>query len=128
MNSRARASEWERKRGRLNHDWLQNQFLMHLDGLAQLLDSSDDDEEFIEELVGSILPKWQGHFSEICELVDSFGDEMSPRTLFHEVPLACCEAESHSWMAELVQVLWRGRYPVETWVAEARQRAQAWPI
>lgn len=123
MQRVTKAPDWQRRRARLNHDWLRNQFLVHLDGLSELIESSSWDDEFVDEFAGSILPRWEVQHENMRDLIDRFEDEMSPRTLFESTPLSRCRLQSNGWLEELVHILWLARYPVSKWIADAHRSA-----
>lgn len=118
-------AQWQTRRSRFNHDWLKNQFLPALDKFLNILDDQIEDDETEANFVSDVLPEWERKSAEARSLAEDFEQEMSPRTLFRQPPLANCDEESKKWLSELTHELWLIRHPVrEKIIAEALSRAE----
>jgi hypothetical protein len=111
--------EWQRRRGRLNHDWLKNQFSPALGKWLNVIAGEVEDEGFGEHLRRSVLAEWPEKRPEIATLLDDFLYEMSPRTLFREQPLSGCDDETKKWLGELVHQRWAEASETQALLKEA---------
>jgi hypothetical protein len=98
--------DWQRRRGRLNHDWLKNQFLTALSHLENIGRDLVEDPEFPLRFHRDILPQWQERRKEILDLGLRFEEEMSPRVLFRCEPLSLIPGMQEDWMIQLIHALW----------------------
>ncbi|HEX4961011.1 MAG TPA: hypothetical protein VF173_09250 [Thermoanaerobaculia bacterium] len=111
--------EWQRRRGRLNHDWLKNQLSPVLGKWLNVISGEVEDEGFAERLRRSALAEWPEKRHEIAALLDDFLCEMSPRTLFLEPPLSGCDNETKKWLGELVHQRWVETSETQALLSEA---------
>ena len=92
---------WQTERSRINHDWLKNKFINHLNSLAKL----PDDRKAREEVAGNMM-QWDEQISKLRNLLDTVEHDMSPARLFEQPPL-CRLADQHKqWMVPLLHRHW----------------------
>ena len=112
---------WERRRSAFRHDWLKNTYLNRLDGFLAGLDAANPDLEWLLEFVEEDLSAWEERKDEAREVIGSYEDEMSPRTLFDRPPLSQSTPETQRWLGELAHRLWRRRYDIGDATEDARK-------
>jgi hypothetical protein len=113
---------WQHRRGQFNHDWLKNQFLLALGNFINLLDDEIENEKLETSFVRLVLPQWEDHRGEVGRLLADFDQEMSPRTLFQQSPLAQCDQDTKEWLGDVVHTLWLVKNPIHDCVQEASTR------
>ena len=116
---------WQRRRIEFNHDWLKNRFLPAIAKSINLLDGELEDLEFEQKFVARDLAEWELSRSQILSLTADFEIQMSPRTLFEQVPLSCCDDDTREWLGQLVHDFWLSRYPVRQWIEHATECTRA---
>ena len=107
-------AQWEVRRSEFNHDWLKNRYLNSLNAFVKRLEASAVDSERIAEFVTQDLPQWDERRLHATDLVASFENEMSPRTLFHQPPLNQVDDNTKQWLGSLAHWLWLSRCDVRT--------------
>jgi len=113
---------WETRRSAFRHDWLKNTYLNRLKGFLSGLTAENPDREWLLEFVKEDLPTWDEKKDEARWVIDTYEDEMSPRTLLDQPPLANCSSDTQDWLGRLVHRLWHERYDVGQ-TTEAAQEA-----
>jgi hypothetical protein len=116
-------SDWQRRRSDFNHQWLKNRLLSALDTADHVIRGRLRGSAYLQELLDVDLPEWQERQKELDMLLEDFETEMSPRRLFDSPPLSACEPRTRELLAELLDELWRARYPVSVWLQGARKAA-----
>lgn len=100
-----RQPEWTQVRKYLSHDWLKHSFLpvvasaFNVERGLVLEDRQGSSLAAIQSLWAAATPAFQ-------RLIDSFEQEMSPRTLFESGPLAECDDDTKSWLPQLAHSIW----------------------
>lgn len=96
--------DWLMRRGRVNHDCLQNDIIMALNAFFQEI----EDNGFESDITGirSALDSWGKLRGEAERLVSNFQQHMSPRNLFDSSPLDQCSDETKEWLGDVVHLLW----------------------
>ena len=112
--------DWQQRRSRFNHDWLKNEYLPALSTFLNILDERIEDDIFERSFVADTFPRWEPQHAVVTALIDDFESEMSPRRLFERR----WQTPDKSWLSELVDILWRCRYPVAEWVSESQDAAK----
>jgi len=115
---------WQTRRSSFNHDWLKNKYLNRLTGFLERLKTPDPDIVRLARFIEEDFPEWEMRRDEILNLVASFEEEMSPRSLFEQGQLNQCDENTKRWLLELVHTLWMVRYPVKEWVITTREAIQ----
>ena len=115
---------WQRRRGRINHDELKNNFLLTLASASNALEGYIDDPEMSADALLRTVQEWERHGAEVYDLVVDFEDEMSPQIFFSIAPLANCDDETMAWLPGLIHNLWLARYPIRRWVHDAQAELQ----
>ncbi len=115
------ASEWQRRRGEFNHDWLGNQFLPALAKCQRVLSGEVEDTEFTKRFQDSVLPQWNDRVPELVVLLDEYEMAMSPRTLVAGL-CAGVYVSAYGWLADHIHSLWIVRCRVVPKVSEGRER------
>jgi hypothetical protein len=110
---------WQERRDEFNHDWL-SRFLVRLGAFIDRLEDAPMDVERVTEFLREDLPAWAAKRSDAVQLVDTFAEEMSPRSLLEGSCGLSLDPETRLWLPDLVHRLWLRRYPVREWVAEAK--------
>ena len=105
-------TEWEMRRSKFNHDWLQNQFLNALCAFLTRLSRRNLEPAALEEFAAVDFLEWREHEPEAHWLIESFDEQTSPKLLFAVAPLNQCSPDTMSWLPALVHELWLARYPV----------------
>lgn len=118
-------TSWQKRREDFNHKWLKNDLLMALRAWPNLLDGIDEDMEAEKNFVAKYVKPWPLKQQEAAALIEDFVDQMSPKTLFNEYPLANCDEDTKKWLGDLVHQLWLIRCSVMSLVADARARLKA---
>lgn len=113
---------WQHRRSRLNHDWLKNRYLNALDGFLALLASPNGSGEVLSEFVRYDLSEWESRSREAGDLICSFVQEMSPRSMVTLPPLCLLPDEMRNWLGMSLHHLWLARHPVSARV-DAASRA-----
>jgi len=117
-----KSRSWENRRSAFRHDWLKNTYLNRLDGFLSGLNTENPDREWLFEVIVEDLPEWKKKKGEARHVIDTYEDEMSPRTLLNRPPLANCSPDTQDWLGPLVHRLWYERYDVGQ-TTEAAQEA-----
>jgi len=112
---------WQSQRGKLNHDWLKNDFIKSVDAFTARLGQPEPDEGRIREFLVDDLPQWDRSRPEIRSLLDGAEDSLSPRELFDAYPLSMCTATTMAWLPGLIHALWLNRYAIRQLVDGASQ-------
>jgi len=110
---------WQRRRNRVNHDWLKITFIIQLGALWNLATAKRVTDR---ELIGSCetaLREWNEHRAEARRLIETFRIEESPKALFSIPPLSNCDEETKSWLPDYIHQHWLTTHPVETWIQDA---------
>ena len=113
---------WETRRSTFRHDWLKNTYLNRLKGFLSGLTAENPDREWLFEFIEEDLSRWEEKKGEARHVIDTYEDEMSPRTLLNRPPLANCSSDTQEWLGLLVHRLWHERYDVGQ-TTEAAQEA-----
>jgi hypothetical protein len=110
---------WQRRRNRLNHDWLKITFIIQLGALLNFATSKADADDDLIEACRDAVREWVEHRLESRELIDAFGSAESPKALFSIPPLSNCDEDTKSWLPDLIHRHWLTSHPVETWIEDA---------
>lgn len=110
---------WQRRRNRLNHDWLKITFIIQLGALLNLAASKADADCDLIEACRDALREWAEHRLESRELIEEFRVQESPKALFSILPLSNCDEETKSWLPDYIHQHWLSTHPVETWIQDA---------
>ena len=93
--------QWQTERSRFNHDWLKNDFINHLNALANL-----PADKLNQDSVAANIEQWDAQISRIQKLIDTVENDMSPARLFEEAPLSDL-AECHKqWVIPCLHDHW----------------------
>lgn len=101
--------EWNKLRGKLNHDWLQNRYLTFLK--AWILSCSDTarcSSENMEE-ISDQLGQWLQKRDLFVALIRNTENALSPRQLFESRPLCDMADDKKEWLGNLVHNLFISR-------------------
>ena len=112
---------WQKRRSDFNHDWLKNQYIPKLGTWMNILDEEIEDDDFQKMFITSVLPEWERLKDEALSLTMDFEDDMSPKVLFNEAPLSCCDDHTKKWLGDMVHMMWLERYSVNDLVSEAKE-------
>ncbi len=112
-------SPWQKKRTQLNHDWLQNSFLLSISKLINIRKGIVEDGYYSIRFYNDILPEWKPKSAMIRSLINEFPMEMSPAKFFHEAPMGFLEADLRSVFEEITDELWRSKFAVDHLVGDA---------
>ena len=118
-------AEWQRRRNQLNHNELNNMFIMALAGQVSFLAGGAEDLIKTRVFIDEQLPQWDSIRDRMKTLLQDFEEGMSPRQLLDRPPLDRCPSRTRAWLAPLVDALWRVRYPIEQWLSEAESKLEA---
>ena len=110
---------WQRRRNRLNHDWLKITFIIQLGALWNLTTGKREADSELVESCRDALREWSEHRLESRELIEAFRSEESPKALFSIPPLSNCDEDTRSWLPDYIHQHWLTAYPVETWIQDA---------
>jgi hypothetical protein len=102
-------TNWQKRRGELNHDWLKNQYLIALGSWLNLLDKRITDPVLERSFVSEILPQWENARVQAESLARDFESEMSPCTLLNTPPLSRLDDLTKDWLARIIHRLWLRR-------------------
>lgn len=123
LNAPLSGSEWQAGRNRFNHDWLKNKFLLSLDRLVKIAELRIDDEEYASRFIAGGLLDWERERETAAELIESFEESMSLRTVLDREPLA--GSLYREWLRSVVHILWQSRIGITALLEPARQRLSA---
>lgn len=112
------SQEWRRLRSRLHHDWLSGRYVPAAEGLKQMIARGDEGGVWIEERAKWLQQEWETHQTEIRRLLDGFPQAMTPAALVDDGRFAFLPSSVRSAFRDLIDSLWRARYPVIAWVNE----------
>jgi len=118
MSSRM-ISDWQKRRGEFNHDWLKNQYLIALGSWSNLLDRRIMDPALERSFVSEILPQWENARLEAESLACDFERNMSPCTLLNAPPLSRLDDVTKDWLGRIIHQLWMHRCRVNEMVSAA---------
>ncbi len=118
-------SEWQRRRGSFNHDWLKNVYLTALGKWVNILDDVVEDGAFEVMFMLGLFEEWSTRRHDVRALLEDFESEMSPRRLLSQPPLDRCDAVTKEWLGSVVHGLWLSRVGVRELVSTARARLDA---
>lgn len=108
-------TEWERRRGFFNHDWLVNDYLRELSGFLARLDDLKLYRAGAAQFLRAGFAQWQQQRSEAKWLCEHFEAKMSPRVLFEDdpktglpycPPLRRLSGEHQAWLGEVAHMVW----------------------
>jgi hypothetical protein len=116
---------WQSKKSTLNHDWLKHSFLPGIANYLNILSGQIIDEDTERNFVNEVLFNWELRSPEISSLLESFLEEMSPKSLFEYSPLARCSNETKTWLSELVHVRWLNKTKAIGLLTSSRAALQA---
>lgn len=105
----SKASEWQARRARLNHDWLKNIFLPAIREARNIALGRLEDSEAESAFLNCRLPVWQQRYPTILNLLNTCEDHVSPRACFRLPPLSLCDPDTLVWLPDLVHTLWLSR-------------------
>lgn len=115
-------SEWNNIRGKVHHAWLQNEYLVFLQGWAEDIDEALRDEKSIREDILKQIVVWRAKERDFILLLDETIDALSPAQLLDEYPLNRMDEEDKVWLREVVHALYLARTGMEQKVDEIRAR------
>jgi hypothetical protein len=115
--------DWQLRRSALNHDWLQNRYMVFLLAVLGYVSEKFDDPEFEQEAMPK-LREWESHRREVQELLGSCCEDLSPRQLFSMPPLACMTDLDRGWLSEVSHRSWLARSGAVKVAHEARNRME----
>jgi hypothetical protein len=98
--------QWERKRAALSHDVLKNEVLPAVFKLGSVISGKVDDPGFLVSLPSTLVPKVHRMCGEAESLADITESFLSPKQWFSLTPLNQCDADTKSWLPEIVHALW----------------------
>lgn len=101
-----------------NHNWLKSRYLPALYRFLNLLRDEIEDPEFGTLFLTTHFRAWEHARGLVAELCHSFEREMSPRRLFDSPPLGHLDAETRSWLGDLLHHAWLTCFSVHDWVRE----------
>lgn len=110
---------WQRRRNRLNHDWMKITFIIQLGALWNLAAAKRATDGELVEACQSALREWGEHRLDSRELIEAFRRDESPKALFSIPPLSNCDEETKSWLPDYIHQHWLTTHPVETWIQDA---------
>jgi hypothetical protein len=110
---------WQRRRSELNHLRLRSRFLTAVvaaanragDAVTLLQDQSS---------AGDRLSAWPALSEDLRALIDDFESAMSPAVYVDRPPLAGFNPNWRENVRPCIHALWLARYPVRTWMTDAR--------
>ncbi len=114
-----RFEQWSNSRARLNHDWLQNQYLIFLAARQQDLGAMVCGEESRLEVRAQLL-EWEHQEKAFLELADQTEQALSPRQLLDLPPLDQLPLSEKAWLGDLIHELYCVRTDLRSRVAALR--------
>lgn len=110
-----RLDEWQRQRGRLNHDWLNWTFLPFLGMAINIIEGAFEDSTYLDVL------EWHKNIDlarlnlkDISTLVSDAPQALSPARLVDEPPICHLDPSTKEWLKFVLEVGWCGRLLVNT--------------
>ena len=104
--------KWLKERTTLNHDWLQNQFIIACYKMVNILNGKVGDEIFKKKFREAYLNECETNFPRIKILINTLVISMSPAQLFEEYPLKNMVIPEKNLLRELTHELWLYKYNV----------------
>lgn len=122
MNRREPTTDWQRRRGAFNHDWLKNQYLPALATMANVATGEIEAEDALRPLRERHLPRWPAASAEARALIGDFEEQMSPAVYLDRPPLcdSDMDAETRQWLRRVTHERWLRRHPVQRWVDDVQ--------
>lgn len=115
----SRFERWSSSRARLNHDWLQNQYLIFLAARQQDLRAMGCGEKSRLEVRAQLL-EWEHQEKAFLELADQTEQALSPRQLLDIPPLDQLPLSEKVWLGDLIHELYCARTDLRSRVAALR--------
>ena len=114
-------SEWQIRRNKFNHYWLQNIFLNSFKDFIGQLQKCNPDMVLISKFLEEDFPAWKSKRQDAEWIVQSFEDKMFPQQLLSVSPLNRCDEGTREWLGRLVHELWLSRYLVKEKLKESQE-------
>jgi hypothetical protein len=114
------ALNWRVERGQLNHNWLQNSVLVGARHALSILDGRVRTTNLIQILKDDVW-RWRERNHELTSLLSRFEEEMSPKTLFCQLPLSRCSDQTKEWLVPLIHDIWLHRHNVRERIREIEE-------
>lgn len=108
---------WQMRRSALNHNWLQNRYLVFLVAVLQYATDGFSDPSF-ELRVLDGLREWDSHRADLGLLLGS-PDEMGPRQLLAKHPLDRLGEADQAWVGDVAHYCWMSRGRIEVLFQQA---------
>lgn len=105
MNFRA-LDEWERKRVRLCHDRLRNQFAVGLGKLAKVVEGSVNDPRATEN-AAIYLERWPECRDDLRALIEASTNVLSPSRFFTKGVFSTLDSDTQQFLSEAAERSWR---------------------
>lgn len=105
--------DWETRRNVISHDWLQNIFIVRIDGLIERLRKREIDREVLHDFFTIDFPAWSGKSQEFLQLLNDFENEKSPKA----VAISRLPSYASDWLGEGLHQLWMLRNHITVEVA-----------
>jgi len=113
MELNTKASEnWQQRRSEFNHNWLKNTYHGYILRFHKILDGATKDQEDGVRLFLEKFPEWEQRRVELKELINEYGDLLSPKSLLNINPLSNLSEEDKLWMGEVINERWMSKYNV----------------
>ena len=114
---------WQRRRSAINHNWLQNQYLVFLLALLEYSSHGFVEEVFEAEVVNQLI-QWLHHRKDVETLIDTV-DEMSPREVIQTEAGICIPDADRAWLGEVAHRCWSHRFGIQDLVDHAKAQIAA---
>jgi len=104
---------WQKRRNKINHDDLKNDFALRVFKLANMLSGEVVDAKKMPSDTLQTMKEWSKLSIDIKGLINDFLKEMSPKSLFDILPLSRCDEETLSWLPDTVESEWKKQYAID---------------
>lgn len=118
INNSMNFDSWNNYRVKLNHDWLQNRYLIFLKAFKKT--RSYDADNILQKLL-----TWRKKMASFSILITEAVEALSPKQLVEAPPLIMLSVEDRLWLGEVVHALYCERTRIEDEISSVQEKMQA---
>lgn len=111
--------DWPLERANFSHRDLRNTFIVDINTAISVCERGAVSDLVVD--VEKLIALWGGYSKTAEGLIKRCRDEMSPRVLFRQPPLANLDEADQVILSDMAHELWLKRYDIETLLLDARK-------